>query len=103
MNKIYEKKKNPVRDFPEVDGIVRREFSSNGGLYSGSGNWGWFDSNNLPKTTTYHEFSEYKKEDETKKNDKNSKDDKKETEKTTKASDTNEQTSTSQEPPEDNE
>lgn len=49
MNEIYEKKGKNVKDFPEVDGIVRREYSSNGTLSRGSGRWGWFDENNLPK------------------------------------------------------
>lgn len=86
MNKVYENKSNPVTDFPDIDGVVRREFSSNGGLYSGSGNWGWFDKNNLPKATTYH----------------NSGDKDKKNEKTTKAGDTQEATTASQEPPKEN-
>ena len=49
MKEIYEKKGKNVKDFPEVDGIVRREYSSNGTLSRGSGRWGWFDENNLPK------------------------------------------------------
>lgn len=86
MKKIYENKSNPVKDFPDVDGVVRREFSSNGGLYSGSGNWGWFDNNNLPKVTTYHNGGNA---------DKKNKD-------TTKSDDSQESTSASQEPPENN-
>lgn len=86
MNKVYENKSNPVTDFPDIDGVVRREFSSNGGLYSGSGNWGWFDKNNLPKATTYH----------------NSGDKDKKNKETTKADDAQEATTASQEPPKEN-
>lgn len=84
MNKIYENKSNPVKDFPDVDGVVRREFSSNGCLYSGSGNWGWFDKNNLPKVTTYHNGGNANKKNKD----------------TTKSDDSQESTSASQEPPE---
>lgn len=56
MKQIYEKKLNPVKEFTLSDGVVRREYSSNGGLYSGSGNWGWFDVNNLPRQTDYHDY-----------------------------------------------
>lgn len=56
MKRIYEKKSNPVKEFTLSDGVVRREYSSNGGLYSGSGNWGWFDVNNLPRQTDYHDY-----------------------------------------------
>lgn len=56
MKQIYEKKSNPVKEFTLSDGVVRREYSSNGGLYSGSGNWGWFDVNNLPRQTDYHDY-----------------------------------------------
>lgn len=56
MKQIYVKKSNPVKEFTLSDGVVRREYSSNGGLYSGSGNWGWFDVNNLPRQTDYHDY-----------------------------------------------
>lgn len=56
MKQIYSKKSNPVKEFTLSDGVVRREYSSNGGLYSGSGNWGWFDVNNLPRQTDYHDY-----------------------------------------------
>ncbi len=56
MKQIYDKKSNPVKEFTLSDGVVRREYSSNGGLYSGSGNWGWFDVNNLPRQTDYHDY-----------------------------------------------
>lgn len=67
MKQVYEQKSNPIRDFPECDGVVRREFSTNGGLYSGSGNWGWFDKNNLPPVTTYNKSDD--EEEETEKTD----------------------------------
>ncbi len=52
MTQIYEKKGKNTKEFPECDGIVHREYSSNGTLSSGSGRWGWFDVNNLPKTAS---------------------------------------------------
>lgn len=56
LKQVYDKKSNPVKEFTLSEGTVRREFSSNGGLYSGSGNWGWFDVDNLPRQTDYHDF-----------------------------------------------
>lgn len=76
MKQIYDKKSNPVKEFTLSDGVVRREYSSNGGLYSGSGNWGWFDVNNLPRQTDYHDYgnkttssSRNNNDSETKRND----------------------------------
>ncbi len=59
MTQIYEKKGKNTKEFPECDGIVHREYSSNGTLSSGSGRWGWFDVNNLPKTASSERISEY--------------------------------------------
>lgn len=53
MKNIYEKKGVNKKEFDTPDGIVRREFSTNGKLCRGTGNWGWFDEDNLPGTTTY--------------------------------------------------
>lgn len=54
MKNIYEKKGVNEREFETPEGIVRREYSSsNGKLCRGTGNWGWFDEDNLPGTTTY--------------------------------------------------
>lgn len=58
MKQIYANKSNPVKEFDLPDGVVRREYSSNGGLYSGSGMWGWFDVNNLPRQTDYHDYGD---------------------------------------------
>ena len=53
MKNIYEKKGVNKKEFDIPDGVVRREFSTNGKLCRGTGYWGWFDENNLPATTTY--------------------------------------------------
>lgn len=58
MSQIYEKKGKNVKEFPECDGIVHREYSSNGTLSKGSGRWGWFDVNNLPSTGSSEYISE---------------------------------------------
>lgn len=58
MKEIYDKKGKNVKEFPECDGIVHREYSSNGTLSSGSGRWGWFDVNNLPKTASREYLSD---------------------------------------------
>lgn len=53
MNGIYAKKGIKVSKFDVPDGLVRKQYSlANGKLCSGSGQWGWFDVNNLPGTTT---------------------------------------------------
>lgn len=53
LKNIYEKKGVNKKEFETPEGIVRREYSTaNGKLCRGSGNWGWFDENNLPGTTT---------------------------------------------------
>ena len=59
MKEIYEKKGKNVKKFPECDGIVHKEYSSNGLLRSGTGRWGWFDVNNLPKTASNDYLSDY--------------------------------------------
>ena len=48
-----------IKEFPECDGIVRKQYSSNGLLRSGTGRWGWFDVNNLPKTASNDYLSDY--------------------------------------------
>ena len=54
MNNIYDKKGIQKDEFDTPEGVVQREYSySNGLLCRGTGNWGWFDENNLPGTTTY--------------------------------------------------
>lgn len=58
MKEIYDKKGKNVKEFPECDGIVHREYSSNGTLSSGSGRWGWFDVNNLPKNASSEYLSD---------------------------------------------
>lgn len=45
MKEIYSNKSNPVTEFPECDGIVRREYN---------GDYGWYDVNNLPKNSNYN-------------------------------------------------
>lgn len=59
MKEIYEKKGKNIKEFPECDGIVRKQYSSNGLLRSGTGRWGWFDVNNLPKTASNDYLSDY--------------------------------------------
>lgn len=59
MKEIYDKKGKNVKEFPECDGIVHRQYSSNGTLSRGSGRWGWFDVNNLPKTASNDYLSDY--------------------------------------------
>ncbi|MGN0523675.1 MAG: transglycosylase domain-containing protein [Eubacterium sp.] len=54
MNNIYDKKGIHKEEFDTPEGVVQREYSyANGLLCKGTGNWGWFDENNLPGTTTY--------------------------------------------------
>lgn len=50
MNGIYETKGKNVTEFPEYDGIVQRSYDSSTGLLTNysSGNYGWYDVNNLP-------------------------------------------------------
>lgn len=53
MSEIYESKDNKgieyKTEFPEFDGIVQRSYCKYcGKLLSGSGNYGWYDVNNLP-------------------------------------------------------
>lgn len=45
MKEIYAEKSDPVREFPECDGVVRREYN---------GDYGWYDVNNLPKNSNYN-------------------------------------------------
>ncbi|WP_308618055.1 transglycosylase domain-containing protein [uncultured Eubacterium sp.] len=59
MKEIYDKKGKNVKEFPECDGIVHRQYSSSGTLSRGSGRWGWFDVNNLPKTASNDYLSDY--------------------------------------------
>lgn len=66
MKNIYEKKGVNETEFETPDGIVRREYSSaNGKLCKGTGNWGWFDEDNLPGTTTYTGATTTKKQENT--------------------------------------
>lgn len=54
MQNIYEKKGYNEKEFDTPDGIVQREYSTaNGMLCRGTGTWGWYDENNLPRTTTF--------------------------------------------------
>lgn len=49
MKNIYDKKGVNERKFEVGEGIVQREYcASCGKLRSGTGNWGWFDEDNLP-------------------------------------------------------
>lgn len=63
MKEIYEKKGKNVKDFPECEGVVHREYASNGVLRKGTGRWGWFDVNNLPETTAGSTVSLYEEEE----------------------------------------
>lgn len=59
LNNIYDKKGKNVKEFTIPDGVVQREYSyANGLLCRGTGNWGWYDENNLPETTSYSGYSE---------------------------------------------
>lgn len=54
MKNIYDKKGINENKFPDYDGIVHREYSpANGLLCRGTGQWGWYDKENLPSVTTY--------------------------------------------------
>ncbi len=71
LNDIYDKKGINVKEFDIPDGVVHREYSTaNGLLCRGTGNWGWYDENNLPSTTT--NSGKNKDKDKDSKNDKNS-------------------------------
>lgn len=48
MKEIYAKKSEPVKKFPECEGVVRREYN---------GEYGWYDVNNLPKNSNYNYLS----------------------------------------------
>lgn len=74
MKGIYEKKGINKKEFDTPEGVVRREFSSNGMLCRGTGNWGWFDEDNLPKVTTYSDWDSSDNDDD----DSEEKDNKKE-------------------------
>lgn len=53
MKNIYEKKGKNETKFETPDGIVKREYSPvNGLLCKGTGVWGWYDKEHLPRTTT---------------------------------------------------
>lgn len=59
LNNIYDKKGKNVKEFTIPEGVVQREYSyANGLLCRGTGNWGWYDENNLPETTSYSGSSE---------------------------------------------
>lgn len=65
LRNIYEKKGVGESEFTIPDGVVRRQYSpSNGKLCSGSGEYGWFDENNLPGYTNYVRPTESHKEHE---------------------------------------
>lgn len=67
MKNIYETKNDVIKEFPDYDGIVHKQYGSDGTLQSGSGNWGWFDKNNLPTKGTgsgLHISSGFKKKEE---------------------------------------
>lgn len=54
MKNIYKTKSAKKKDFTIPKGVVHKEYSSsNGMLCSGTGNWGWFDEDNLPARTSY--------------------------------------------------
>lgn len=72
MKRIYDKKGKNVKEFPECEGLVHREYAANGKLCKGSGKWGWFDENNLPGTTSDPGWTSSTKKDDkstTKKNE----------------------------------
>lgn len=77
FSEVYEKLEARGDDlsskFPEYDGIVQRAYcSSCGKLSSGSGNYGWYDADNLPGYCGGHEEATTEKQDSsdtTKKND----------------------------------
>ncbi len=50
MNEIYSSKGINKKEFPDYDGITRRAYDSSNGLLANysSGNYGWYDKNNLP-------------------------------------------------------
>lgn len=54
MKNIYKTKGSKKKEFTIPKGVVHKEYSSsNGMLCSGTGNWGWFDEDNLPSRTSY--------------------------------------------------
>lgn len=50
MNEIYSNKGVNKKEFPDYDGITRRAYDPSNGLLANysSGNYGWYDKNNLP-------------------------------------------------------
>lgn len=50
LNEVYETKGINQKSFPEYDGITRRAYDPSNGLLANysSGNYGWYDVNNLP-------------------------------------------------------
>ncbi|MDE6752695.1 MAG: transglycosylase domain-containing protein, partial [Eubacterium sp.] len=50
MNEIYSSKGINKKEFPDYDGITRRAYDPSNGLLAkySSGNYGWYDKNNLP-------------------------------------------------------
>ncbi|MDE5605002.1 MAG: transglycosylase domain-containing protein [Eubacterium sp.] len=50
MTEVYDRKGVNKKEFPEYDGIVRKAFDPSNGLLANyaSGNYGWYDKNNLP-------------------------------------------------------
>ena len=101
MKEIYETKDNKGVDykteFPEFDGIVQRSYCRHcGKLLSGSGNYGWYDVNNLPGYCGGGHVEETSKEDEKNKDkdkdNKNNTDKNKDKNKESTASNTNKET-----------
>lgn len=101
MKEIYETKDNKGVDykteFPEFDGIVQRSYCKHcGKLLSGSGNYGWYDVNNLPGYCGGGHVEETSKEDEKDKDkdkdNKNNTDKNKDKNKESTASNTNKET-----------
>ncbi len=62
MKEIYSNKSNPVTEFPECDGIVRREYN---------GDYGWYDVNNLPKNSNYNYSSSSRSRESSNESDSN--------------------------------
>lgn len=62
MKEIYSNKSNPVAEFPECDGIVRREYN---------GDYGWYDVNNLPKNSNYNYSSSSRSRESSNESDSN--------------------------------
>lgn len=50
MTEVYDRKGVNKKEFPEYDGITRKAFDPSNGLLAkyASGNYGWYDKNNLP-------------------------------------------------------